>query len=186
MLSYSERKQKADEANYSFATNGDLTIVHGITVFPTNFAGEADGRYNTSHSRLVNIVVPEAVAQSLAERGWNVQEFVDKTTGDVILNHIQVVIDDDRNDPQGVALRSIIKLCTEYDGVKTKTRLDRNNVSILDTMDISDISCVIHPFFWDGVHAKGHVRSMTLVATERANRVDPNWDDAYYGDYTNV
>ena len=186
MLSYSERKQKADGATYTFAQNGDLTIVHGITVFPTNFSGEADGRYNTNHSRLVNIVVPDPIAQRLAEEGWNVQEFVDKNTGDVILNHIQVVVDDDKNDMEGVALRSIIKLCTEYDGVKTKTRLDRTNVGLLDSMDISDITCVIHPFYWNGVNAKGHVRSMTIVASERPTHTDPNWDNEYYPDYSEV
>ena len=103
-----------------------------------NFAGR-EGKFNAEGDRNFAVILPEALADQLANEGWNVKRFKPRDPEDEFGSpFVRVAVKYGRIPPK-VVLVSGDKL----------TQLDESTIDILDTADITNVDLIIRPRVWD-------------------------------------
>ena len=133
-------------STFTFKFNGDF-VVNNAVLFWTNFSGVPTKNFPTNHTISFNLALPNEVAEKLEKEGWNVKKtsvrvnhISDDEVEEVILSSINVKINPD----SGYDID--IRLYTNNDGVRAKKELNtREEIALLDKVDIQSADCVIHP-----------------------------------------
>lgn len=162
MFSTPNASKVANNSTYILQNSGDLVVKHAAILW-SNFAGEPTRVNPAGGKRTFNLVLTEEVGNDLKAAGWNVKFREPREEGDDPLVYTEIVVNMESTYPP------TIHLCTDFNGRKSRTELNADDVSTLDRMRFTDISVMVHPFEHGrtnsaGATVKGYLRSMDLVA----------------------
>jgi hypothetical protein len=129
----------------------DILSMEDVRIIFRNFKGE-EGMYNRAGARNFAVVLPEDVAEQLANDGWNVKL-------------LKARPDDDEVDDQGNTIPGrptpYLSVAVEFDkgrpptvnmiGMSSgrRTQLDKDTVDVLDSVDIGKIDLTVRPYDWE-------------------------------------
>lgn len=136
----------------------NTVIMEGVTIIFRNFEGK-EGQYNRKGVRNFAVLLDDALANTMAEDGWNVkylqprEEDEDDSTPQAYLP-VEVAFDKGRP-PHVVLVTS-----------RGRTNLDENQVEMLDWADLLNVDLIVRPYHWD-VNGKSGVKAYlkSLYAT---------------------
>lgn len=152
-MSYASR---AKESTFEQDDRGNL-IIDNAVIFWTNFKGEPTRFDAKGGKRTFNLALPEDVADTLRQDGWNVKSRDPYEEGDDILYYTECVLKmDSRYEPR-------VLLCSEWNGRKKMNRLHGDMVGELDDMRYENVDLVIRPHVHDS-GCKGYCN--TIVVTQ--------------------
>lgn len=124
-----------------------------------NFRGEGS-QFNAEGNRNFSVVVPEELADQLAQDGWNVKCRVPKEEGDEKLCHLPVAVGYKGNRPPRITLITS----------KGRTELDEETVNTLDYADIAHVDLVVRPYNWEmptgASGVKAYLKTMFVTLNE--------------------
>ena len=127
-------------------------------IFGTNFRGEVN-KFNQNGARIANIIIPDvAVAQQMAEDGWNVKYLRDDEDGNPGEPHIKITLGYKGHTPPRVVMVTS----------NGNTELFEDTVSLLDSVDVLNVDVFLTPWVWDkdtGAIA-AYVKSMYVTIEE--------------------
>ena len=118
-------------------TVGKITI-EGARIGFKNFSGKA-GNFNKEGDRNFCVFLEGDFAEKLAADGWNVKTLKPRDEDEEPQPYLQVKV------KYGVKPPTIYLV---KDG-KSKTKLDENELNILDWAEISNVDLIIRPFNWE-------------------------------------
>ena len=119
------------------ARNGFLTIKNA-KIFSRNFSGK-EGKYNPEGRRNFCVHIDDArTAEEMQRDGWNIRWLEPRDDGGERLPFIQVAVSY-KNIPPKVVLVS----------KRGQTRLDEDEVNMLDWAEIENIDLTINPSHWE-------------------------------------
>lgn len=136
-------------------------MVEDATLLFKNFSGRAT-QYNREGDRNFTLVLSDDIAARLAEDDWNVRVLPGREEGEPDRSVIEVAVKFGKYPPKIILISN---------GGKTRTRLDEDMVSILDSADIANWDLMINPSFWEfngkeGV--KAYLKSAYITLEEDA------------------
>lgn len=136
----------------------DLRFENARIIF-RNFSGKGT-KFNHEGDRNFCVVIDDvAVAEDLANDGWNVKKLEPRDDYVDPLYYIPVAINFDSYKPPVVWL-----VCGH-----SKTQLDKDSVGTLDFADIKSTDIILHPYCWEvngdsGI--KAYLKNMYVVIEE--------------------
>lgn len=123
-----------------------------------NFAGEC-GPFNPNGKRSFNLFFEEDEGQYLEENGWNIHWLEPRDDQENRRAKLSVEVRFDVYPPK-----------IELISGPNRTRLDENNISILDTAEIENCDAVIRPRYWEdntgATKIKAYLKSMYVTLQE--------------------
>ncbi len=133
--------------------------VEGAHLMFCNFEGRKR-EFNEEGKRNFCLVVSEnpTLLQRCNDLGIRVKSYVNKTTGKVDYQYVQIAVRFDNVPP------TIVLIANGY-----KTVLTESNVAMLDSMDIANVDLVIHPHAWSKYGRSGvkpYLRTMYVTMEE--------------------
>lgn len=111
-------------------------MIEDARIIFRNFAGK-EGQYNREGDRNFAVILPEDIAQTMLEDGWNVRYLDAREEGDVDTPYIQVAVNFNNRPPRVVVITST-----------TRTQLDASSVEILDWADIKTADLIARGYDW--------------------------------------
>ena len=144
-----------------------LTI-QNAKIFARNFSGK-EGKYNPEGRRNFCVFIDDLkTAEAMAEDGWNIRYLEPKMEGDERKAFVQIAVSYKNIPPK-------IMLITQ----NGQTKLNEEDVNMLDWAEIENIDLTINPSPWDvngkrGI--KGYLRSMFVTI----------YEDEFDAKYSNV
>lgn len=114
--------------------------IENATIKYRNFSGK-EGRYNAKGLRNFSVVLDKDLADILAKEGWNVRVSEPKDPEDSPIYLLQVAVRFDNipsRDPKVVYITS-----------NSKTKLNEEDVSMLDWVVIKNVDIIIRPYVWE-------------------------------------
>lgn len=164
-MSYATR---AKESKFDRDSRGNLTVENAC-IFWTNFKGEPT-RFNTAGGkRTFNLALPEEVADTLREEGWNVKSRDPYDEQDDILYFTECVLNmASKYEPR-------VMLCTEWNGKKSMNTLHGDSVGRLDGMRYENVDLIIHPHVHDK-GCKGYCNTI-IVTQAKSDLFGGKYDD---------
>lgn len=142
--------------NVTFAPKGIVQIDDCRIIF-RNFSG-APSKYNRAGGRNFAVVIPdEETANDLIAKGWNVRVKPPRDEDEEPLRYLPVKIKFNDHSP-------VVYLRT---GTK-KTRLDEENVDIIDSIDILSVDLDIRPYNWEMDGKTGQTAYLTAICVTQA------------------
>lgn len=142
--------------NVTFAPKGIVQIDDCRIIF-RNFSG-APSKYNRAGDRNFAVVIPdEETANDLIAKGWNVRVKPPRDEDEEPLRYLPVKIKFNEHGP-------VVYLRT---GTK-KTRLDGENVDIIDSIDILSVDLDIRPYNWETDGKTGQTAYLTAICVTQA------------------
>ena len=169
----------AKEAKYTRLANGDLAV-EGAAIIYKNFSGDPTTFNPSGGKRTFSLVVPQDIADSLVEEGWNVKHRSPREEGDDDMFYTEVVVNLNSQFPPK------LHLITKFGERERIMELNEDNVSELDKNYLKVVDLVIHPYNHGRMNAagatvKGYLK--TLYATmEPASDFGGKYDRFYMGD----
>jgi len=132
-----------------------------------NFAGQAD-QYNAQGKRQFSIVLDQARADDLSEKGWNVKLLRARDEGDQPTPFLPVEANMDGAYPPKVYLMSGVANPDGTIDIQTKTMLTSETIGELDHANFAKVDIIISPYCWEwngrtGVKAYAKAIYATIV-----------------------
>ena len=125
----------------------DLIIEGGRLIFK-NFTGKGD-QFNREGDRNFNVVIEdEAMAQKLANEGWNIKIRPPREEGDEALYRLPVKVNFNSDFPPKVWLVTR----------NANTLLSEETIGNLDFAEISNVDMILTPYFWE-VNGKSGIKA---------------------------
>lgn len=151
----------AKEAKYNRLANGDLAV-EGAAVIYKNFGGEPTNFNPSGGKRTFALVLPQYMADSLVEEGWNVKHRPPREEGDEDMYYTEIVVNLNSMFPPK------LHLVIRHGDRETMIDLDDVNITELDKNLLTNIDLIIHPYNHGranaaGATVKGYLK--TLYAT---------------------
>lgn len=139
-----------------------VEIENAEFIFRTNFEGRGD-KYNREGDRFFDVILPQDMAEQMAEDGWNVKIYMPKgedgkpDPNEPPIHHMKVKVRYSNFPP---------KIYTIGSRTGTKTLLDESNVGLLDSSNISHVDLLISPYEWENERGSGIAAYLdTMYAT---------------------
>lgn len=149
--------------NVTYAPKGILQIDDCRIIF-RNFSG-TPSKYNRAGDRNFAVIIPdEETANELVAKGWNVRVKPPRDEEEDPFRYLPVKVKFNEHPPV-VYLRTGSK----------KTRLDEENVDILDSVDILSVDLDVRPYDWEMDGKKGRSAYLTAICVTQA--VDRFYDE---------
>lgn len=115
-------------------------VIEGAHIYWLNFSGEKR-QFNEAGERNFHVDLDPVVAEKMLEDGWNVKYHEPREEGDLPIPHVKVKVEFDKGRPPNIVSTTAVS--------HNRTKLDRDTVSMLDSVDILDVDMIITPFRWD-------------------------------------
>lgn len=133
-----------------------VTIEDARLVF-RNFAGR-EGQYNREGDRNFGVLLPNDVAQAMAEDGWNVKQLKPREEGDLPQPWLQVSVSYKGRPPRIVLVTS-----------RGRTTISEDLAELVDYADIEKADLILNPYEWvvngnSGV--KAYLKSIYITIRE--------------------
>lgn len=119
-------------------TRLDDVTMQGVQIRIRNFSGK-EGQYNVKGQRNFLVLLDDDIAEAMGEDGWNIKYFDPR---------------DDQEKPQ-----AFLKVKVNYNGdpkpritlvtSRSKTRLEEDDISLLDWADIINVDLIINPYSYE-------------------------------------
>ncbi len=123
-----------------------------------NFAGKG-GKYNAEGKRNFCVLLPDLMAEQMADDGWNVKYLNPRDEDEKPQPYIQVNVNFEGFQPPKIFI------ITSHG----KTQLDEDSVDALDWAEIEKVDLIINPYIWDvgdKTGVKGYLKSMYVTIVE--------------------
>lgn len=133
-------------------------IEDGKLIF-RNFEGK-EGQYNRQGDRNFSVILPNDVAEKMAQDGWNVRYLPAREEGDEDTPYITVAVNFKNRPPRIVMLTS-----------RARTNLDEASVEVLDWADIQKADLICNGYDWvvgDKSGTKAYLKSLFVTIEEDA------------------
>lgn len=153
--------------NLNIGPRGILVIDDARIVY-RNFSGAAS-QYNREGDRNFAVVIPdEETCERLKTEGWNVRIKPPRTEDDEPFRYLTVKVKFNDNGPN-VFLQS----------GQAKNRLDEEDISILDNIDIDSVSLDVRPYDWEANGKSGRAAYLQgMWVTQRVDRFVERYAEA--------
>ena len=149
--------------NVTYAPKGILQIDDCRIIF-RNFSG-TPSKYNRAGDRNFAVIIPdEETANDLIAKGWNVRVKPPRDEGEDPFRYLPVKVKFNEHTP-------VVYLRTG----RKKTRLDEENVDILDSVDILSVDLDVRPYDWEMDGKTGRSAYLTAICVTQA--VDRFYDE---------
>src|SRR4249919_102729 len=102
-------------------------VIEDANIYWLNFSGEKR-RFNEDGDRNFHVDLDPVVAKQMFKDGWNVKFHEPKEEGDEPIPHVEVKVQFDKGRPPNITVITAVS--------GNRTRLDRDTVSMLDSVDI--------------------------------------------------
>ena len=151
--------------------------IRGARISRKNFAGKEKRHpktgkvVNSEGNRNFLLIIPDDMVNGLIDEGWNVRQFrPDEVTGEPGDYYIAVKV--------GFAYKPpTIWLITDKKSGKTRTRLDEDDVKILDEVQPIDIKVVVRPVFGTNDDGSTKITAYLELMYAEIENSDPFADD---------
>lgn len=153
--------------NLNIGPRGVLVIDDARIVY-RNFSGAAS-QYNREGDRNFAVVIPdEETCERLKAEGWNVRVKPPRTEDDEPFRYLTVKVKFNDNGPN-VFLQS----------GSAKNKLDEEDISILDNIDIDSVSLDVRPYDWEANGKSGRAAYLQgMWVTQRVDRFIERYAEA--------
>lgn len=152
----------------------EITIESARIIF-LNFEGK-EGKYNRAGDRNFAVLLPEDLARSMEDDGWNVKYLRPRDDEDTPQPYIQVAVSFKGRPPR-------IVMITET--TKRRTILDEDTCDILDWADIAEVDLTIRPYRWEVNGNKGtkaYLKTIfAIIAEDYLELKYSDWDNQTRG-----
>lgn len=119
---------------------GNLDIANATLIFK-NFSGQP-GKFNDAGDRNFCVILPEDIAEAMANDGWTVRWLRPKEEGDQPVPYLQVKLKFNNPNPN---LEPEVYLITS----RGKTLLDAESVGVLDFAEMQLVDLIVRPYNWE-------------------------------------
>ena len=133
-----------------------VTVENARIMF-RNFSGK-EGQYNREGDRNFSVVLPQDVADQMANDGWNIRVLPIKEEGDEAVFYLPVSVSYKNRPPRVVMITS-----------SGRTPLDEDTIEALDYADIENVDIVVNPYFWtvrENSGIKAYLKTMFITIQE--------------------
>jgi len=145
-------------------------IIRDAKLFKTNFAGKEVPPYNPAGRRNFCVFIDDIkIAEEMEADGWNVRWLEPRNEGDERKAFISVSVNFANRPPKIVLISS-----------KGETRLDEEDVNMLDWAEKEKVDISINPRYWDDngkQRIKAYLRTMKVWIYE--DELEAEIDDRY-------
>lgn len=141
-----------------YKVNNNITIENAQIRF-RNFSGK-EGKFNPAGRRNFCVFLDKDISDDLERDGWNVRYLTPQNPEDLPQPYLQVAVSFNPLPPKIVLISS-----------KGKTKIDEDEVNILDWAEIENVDLIIRPYNWqvngkEGVKAYLKAMYVTIVEDE--------------------
>jgi hypothetical protein len=148
------------------AYNDRNVIMEDVRLVFRNFKGAA-GKFNREGERGFSVVLDEATALAMAEDGWNIKWFKPGEEGGPREAHLAVTVNFNGRPPKVIMVSS-----------SGRTKLNEEDVELLDDVDIQTVDLIIRPYDWD-VNGKTGITAYlkSIYVTLEEDELDRKYSD---------
>lgn len=133
--------RRITDTKFSTFENGDI-LIENADIYVSNFAGAPSPYTPNGGKRYFCVVIPKEHVDKLKDDGWNIKVRADRDGDEMFYTEINVNYDS--NFPP------IVRAITTFNGVETRSTLDKENVGRLDKLWIEHCNMAIHPYHYSG------------------------------------
>ncbi len=134
-----------------------MVTIEGARLIWLNFSGRVS-QFNTKGDREFTVVLPNDLAEQMADDGWHVKFREPYEEGEQPEAHIRVKVNFDNRPPRIVLLTST-----------ARTHLNQDTVEMLDHVDIENVDLVMRGYDWevgDKSGTKAYLKTMFVKVLE--------------------
>lgn len=147
-------------------TNKSTITITNAEIFVRNLSGKP-GPYNQRGERYCCVFLDSDVAEKLRHDGWNVKTTKPRDDYDEPRDYIQVFARYDNFPPNIVLVTS-----------RSKTKLDENDIGLIDWADIDNVDLIIRPYDWT-LKQTGQSGRKAMIKTMYVTIVENELDAKY-------
>jgi hypothetical protein len=139
----------------------NTVMMEGVRIIFRNFAGK-EGQFNREGDRNFAVLLDDAVAEAMAQDGWNVKMLNPREGGEeedtTPTPYLPVSVNFKGRPPRVVLITS-----------RGRTNLDEDSVEMLDWADIINVDLIVRPYEWhvsEKSGIKAYLQSMYVTIEE--------------------